>query len=335
MLGIKLRAIFGLFLGIPIFFTSSACAQEDAQTMLGQLKEAAASQIGSIDIRGRVISEDGQPLDSVSIDYYFREFGDIVADKEIVNESQEINGSFRIKRSDISTVNIWAYKLGYYSKRWSFGFNADTPRQNPGGFERVDLEIVLEKQPDPAPLNRMRGILRTDMNGPVSVVFTKQRLLPRMGRMEEEKVMSDFSWPNIYLESDSDPGEELQTTKYLERSQSTPRDGLAHGRIRMSHPDPGDGFVVYDPGEVPARPEIAMRGMNIAPGSGYGTDIEVSASESPSKVYFFCKIHGQYGKGMVSGRPVIAEEDGRQVARALILIYLNPTGSRDVAYIHN
>jgi len=335
MPGTMSRMIAGLSLGISILFSLLACAQENTQTILGQLKEVAASRTGSIDIHGRVISEDGQPLDGVSIDYYSREFGDIVSDKQIVNESQIIDGSFRIKRSDISTINIWVYKQGYYSNRWSFGFDSDSPREYTGGFERVNLEIVLEKKPEPAPLKHIRGILRTDANGPVSVVFTKQRLLPRTGKVEEEKVMSDFSWPNIYLESDSDTGEELRKTKFLEKGQTHPRDGLARGKIRLSDPDLGDGFVVFDPGEVPARPEIAMRGMNIAPESGYGKDIDVSAQESPSKIYFFCKIHGQYGKGMVSGRPLITEEEGQQVARALILIYLNPTGSRDVAYIHD
>ena len=42
-----------------------------------------------------------------------------------------------------------------------------------------------------------------------------------------------------------------------------------------------------------------MRRMNTAPLSGYGANLELKAAESPSKVYFYCKTNGQFGKGMV------------------------------------
>jgi len=331
-IGPKLLSI--LVLGPSCCLALVACAQEIQDPRFLQLKEAFASQIGSIDIHGSVVSEDGQLLNDVSIDYFFREFGDVVADKAIEYENLRTDGDFRIKREKISSVNIWIYKRGYYSKRWSYSFDADVPRSAPEGYERIDLEIVLEKQPVPAILNTFKGILRADIAGPISVVEVKRKGNAETWLLKDGE-RREIVWPHIFLVGIPEGTSELRIVQFRVESQRQLRDGLEKGLIRLSDPDRGDGFVVFDPGKVPARPEIAMRGMNTAPVSGYRADLEVSAAESPSKVYFFCKINGQYGKGMVSGRPMIAEENGRQVARALILVYLNPTGSRDVAHIHN
>lgn len=319
-----------------VAYSVPTCGQDypDREEMLRQLEQWAEMQIGSIDIRGHVISEDGQPLMGVTISYYFRELGDIVTDKEIKRERLTADGDFRIRQRDISSISLTIYKEGYYPERWWFGFNEETPRSNPNGFETVEIEIVLEKEAQPAPLKKFSGILRADVRGPVSVVEVKRQGSGAvwLWRNGEKR---DLDWPHVFLESADTGRAELSVVEYQPDDQSQKQPGLEKGWIRFNDPDPGDGFIVYEPTNVPLRPEIGMRKMTNAPESGYQENLELATSESPSKVYFYCRLRGQYGKGMVSGRPFIAVEEERQVARAAILLFLNPTGARDVSYFHD
>ena len=123
--------------------------------------------------------------------------------------------------------------------------------------------------------------------------------------------------------------------EYKPRGQNHFVDGLGLGRIKYSNPVPGDGFVIFDPGEVPFRHKLVFRDMNEAPIDGYSPAIELATSDGPEVVYFSCRIGGHYGKGLVTGRPTVVSEEGGQVAVANVVIYLNRTESRNVAYIHS
>lgn len=311
-------------------------AQEypDREKMLRQLEQWAETQTGSIDIHGRVVSEDGQPLMGVTVLYFFREFGDVVERKEIERERLTADGDFRIRRRNISSVNLTIFKEGYYSDRWWYGFNEETPRINPNGFETVEVEIVLEKQARRAPLKKFDGILRADVRGPVSVVEVK-RQGSGASWLWKNGEKRDLEWPHVLLETSDTGKAELTVVEYQPADQRHKKPGLERGWIRFNNPNPGDGFIVHEAGEFPVRPEIGMRKMTAAPEAGYQEMLELVTGENPSEVYFYCKLHNQYGKGMVSGRPFVAVEEERQVARAAILIFLNTTGSRDVSYVHD
>jgi len=318
--------------------SSFGCAQEVQNPLLKQVVDAADTRIGSLDLRGRVVSADGQLMQDVTVVYFFREFGDVLARKEVDRKSMNVDGHFRIKKRNVSSANLWIAKEGFYPERWSFVFDENTPQENPGGFERLDIEIVLFEVPSPAPLEKFEGVLRTSSTAPVSVLFSKKRLFPRMGKEKEEQILLDFSWPNIYLAVENAADGSIHTREQVPDNKRSPIDVLAKGWIRLSQPDPGDGFIIYDPGEVPPREKLAFRGMLEAPLEGYSSDLEILTSGSPRKVFFYCRVHGQYGKGMVSGRPaIVIEEDCEdcEIAVAGIVVFLNPTGSRDVSYVHN
>ncbi len=304
------------------------------EEMIRQLEAWAETQVGDIDIRGRVFSSNGMPLNDVTVTYNFREFGDIVAETEINEESLKADGSFRITREGVSSVNVWVGKLGYYAERWSFVFNEETPRSNPGGFERVDIEFVLEKKPVSAPLVKYVGILRTDASGPVSVVEVERRGSGEAW-LRRKDTRKELPWPYVFLAGGEADGSELPISEFTV-SDSRRRLGLEAGSIQLENCGEGDGFIVRKGIKAPpSRDEIGLRQLLEAPENGYSNRLEVAATDdNPETIYFYCKVDGQFGKGFVSGRPIIAEEEGRQVARAKILIYLNPTGSRDVSYTH-
>lgn len=308
--------------------------QSEQKEMRRQLEQWLDAHYGNIDIRGLVVSEDGQPLMGVTVSYSFSKFADSVAGKEIKRESLTADGDFRIRRRNISAVYLSIHKPGYYSERWWYTFNEETPRTNPNGFETVEVEIVLEKQATRLALKKFDGILRADVRGPVSVVEVK-----RQGSGEawlwKNGEKRDLDWPHVLLETADTGEDELSVVEYQDDNQRHTKLGLERGWVRFNDPDPGDGFIVHEVGEIPTRPEIGMRKMTTAPESGYEENLELAAGERPSKVYFYFRFHGQYGKGMVSGRPFVAVEEERQVARVAILLFLNPSGSRNVSYVHD
>jgi len=315
--------------------SSLGCAQEAQDPLLKQVVAATEARIGGLDLRGRVVSADGQLLHDVTVLYFFRELGDVLTRKEIDRKSMHVDGDFRIKKRNVSSANLWIAKEGFYPEQWSFVFDENTPRENPGGLERLEIEIILLEIPSPASLVKFEGVLRTSSTAPVSVLFSKKRVLPRMGKEKEQQILRDFSWPNIYLAVENTSDGSILSKECKPEDNKSPVDVLAKGWIRLSQPDTGDGFIVYDPGNVPPREEHAFRKMLEAPLEGYTSDLEIPRPDGPRKVFFFCRIHGQYGKGMVDGRPAIIVEDGAELAITGISVYLNPSGSRDVSYIHN
>lgn len=302
--------------------------------MTMDLMDAVDSQIGSLDIHGRVISSEGQPLEDVTILYFFRDFGDVLAKHKIDQKRKRVDAEFEIKKKNVSSVNLTFLKEGYYSEKWSFSFDEKTPRTNSGGYEQIDLEIVMTERPEPANLRRFEGALKTDVDGLVSVVEVK-RQNGRETSLRRNGEQIDIKWPYLFLEAEISAGSGFERTTFLPEGKRAPIDVIASGKIRPSQSDVDDGFIIYDPGDVPVRVELALRKMIQAPDDDYKPELEIAAPESPRWVYFYCRLNGQYGKGMVSGKPVIVVEDDREVVIARIVVYLNPTGSRDVASVHD
>ncbi len=321
-------------LGMLNLVACSACAQDTQDSTLKELEEALSSMVGDVDIRGQVITKEGDPLQNVMIKYFSREFGDQLTHREIDYKRIRVDGTFRIREQNISSINLSFLKEGYYVETWSYGFHPDSPRKNNGGAEEFDLEIVLKKKAERAPLVKFKGILRADIHGPVSVVEVK-RQGPGESWLWKNGERREIDWPYVFLSAAIGEQHGLPTSKYKLENQDYFKTGLQQGWVHFNNLGDGDGFIIFKPGKIPARPEIAMRGMISAPETGYENVLELRASDSPSKVFFFCRINGSYGKGMVTGRPIIATEEDREVARAALLIYLNPTGSRNVSYVHD
>ena len=317
-----------------LFVQNPACAQEDQGLISKDLMEAVDSQIGSLDIHGRVVSSKGEPLEDVTVLYFFRDFGDVLAQHEIDQKTKRVDVEFEIKKRDISSVNLTFLKEGFYSERWSFSFGESTPQANPSGYIPIDIEIVMTERPEPAPLHRFEGALKTDLDGLVSVVEIK-RQNGRETSLRRNGEQIDIKWPYLFLEAQASAADRFEKTTFLPKGRRTAIDVIAGGRILPSQSDVKDGFIVYDPGDVPVRAELAFRKMIQAPDDEYRPELEVATPESPRWIYFFCRLNGQYGKGMVSGMPTVVVEDDREVAVARIVVYLNPTGSRDVSSVHD
>jgi hypothetical protein len=236
--------------------------------MLEQIIEAAEARTGNLEIRGRVESSDGEELRDVTIEYFFRELGDVVLRKEIDRKTITVDGEFRIRKNDVSSLNLWILKDGFYPERWSYAFDETSPREDPKYIETIDLVFTLTRVPAPAALKKIRGILRTDSQGAVAVVEVK-RESSRETYLRYRDQQIENVWPYVYLEATMDSNGELAKAKYLPEGERAEIDVLERSRIHLSQPSPGDGFLVYDPGEIPYREALVFREMVEAPAIGY------------------------------------------------------------------
>ena len=314
---------------------TTACAQETLDPkMWEQLEAVVDSLTGTIDVRGRVVSADGEPLTDVTVKYFFREFGDVLTGEEIDRKTKKFDGDFRIKQSGVSSVALSVFKEGYYSQNWSFGFDGEVPQDDPSNSGKFDIEFVLEKKAASAPLRKHLGILRADVTGALAVLEV-QRQSSGESWLVKNGERRDLKWPHILFETADTGTERLSVVEYVPPDSRHPKPGLERGWIRFNEIDPGDGFVVYEPSMVNVhRPVVGMRGMTTAPETGYSEKLELMTEDGIPMVFFYLRLKGRFGKGMVTGRPFVTEEDGRELARVLVEIYINPTGSRDVGYDH-
>ena len=69
--------------------------------------------------------------------------------------------------------------------------------------------------------------------------------------------------------------------------------------------------------------------MRIAPRDGYAPVLEFPP-DAGDRVYFYCRIGGMYGKGLVV-RPYLREDNGEITAVSVVKILVNPTGETNVA----
>jgi len=68
---------------------------------------------------------------------------------------------------------------------------------------------------------------------------------------------------------------------------------------------------------------------------GYKPILNISINSEGEELFFYCRIAGKYGKGLVTNLVPISEKgEGEENAYARIIIFLNPTGSRDVTFVH-
>jgi hypothetical protein len=317
-----------------LFLVCVACAQDIDDPTLKVYEDAARSLTGSIDLSGRVVDSEGVPIDDVTIKYFCRQLQDVLSTDEIDYKRIKVDGDFRFKESNISSVHLTFLKEGYYSDTWSFGFHPDRRRNDPDGIERIDIEIVLERQPPSAPLKKYQGILRTGSSGPISVVEIQRQGSGETWLLKNGQTR-ELNWPYLFLIAGDGSDAHLPVVEFESEDHPILKKGLERGWIEFSDFAEGDGFVVYEQSEHFERAEIGMRRMMDAPDTGYERVLQVAAEGVPETIFFYCRFKGRYGKGMVSGRPIVAVEDGRRVARAALLVYLNPTGSRNVRYIHN
>jgi len=291
--------------------------------------------VGDIEVVASILTVDGQPLSRVNVSLTTNTLATALGGND-EEEQLIVDSEFRVRKTSISSINMWFTKAGYYPERWSHSFS-ERPKELLGDLESVDLRIEMTPKPNPAPLERYEGALRSDTSGPISMLLIKippssEPLSKGESRNGDEM---NSSHPHVYLDAGRGGDEKFSTIEFKYKSFSGKKGALGFSDVRLLHGTPGDGFVVADIGQVPPIFEHGFRKMTEAPQDGYQEELALVPEPGKEKLFFYCRINGRFGKGAVSNPPMVFDGEGVETAVAMTTIYFNPTGSRDVSYLHH
>ena len=291
---------------------------------------------GDIEIAFSIRSADGRPLNRVGVESTTSHLSDPMRNNYDPDRFV-VDSEFRIEERNVSAVHLIFFKDDFYSERWEYVMS-ERPPESFGRTHKIDVEIIMTPHPTLAPLEIFEGGLRADQDGPLSVLYlTKNRLPDRKPPNHEVSVLpnENVSFPFLYLVADVRSDGRLAITSFQFKSISVPKPALSRGLIRIAGRSEGDGFLSVDIGRVPAIFEQGFRHLQQAPENRYSDYLELLPVEGNEKLFFYCRIGGRYGKGVVSNPPMVFDRKGVETALALTTIYLNPTGSTDVSYLHH
>ena len=291
---------------------------------------------GEIDVSGTIVDQDGEALNDVEVEVAevgaFDMFGNLTNRKTTI-----VDGRFRIRRSGVTSIECRFLRSGYYVERRSFSFSGRNTETPEGVLSESDVVIVLREKPDPAPLDRLEGFLQSDISVPISVLYTKNLPLsdtPLSAKEIRDRNRLDLSRPHVYLVPDLDSDDRLSRVLIDKSDVGGHQEILSKGWIGFSQPESGDGFVEATILQNSSLVGKRFREMTFAPLTGYKPRLLISADSGEDYKFFYCRIQGHYGKGAVTNLAPISENGDVERTGAKIIIYLNPTGSRDVSYIH-
>lgn len=291
---------------------------------------------GDIEIVISIRSTDGKPLKRVNVNLTTDDLSDPMGDNYDPDRF-EVDSEFRIERRGVSAVHLLFTKTGFYSERWSY-MMVERPPESWDRTHRIDVEIMMKPHPIPAPLEKFEGSLRSDVNGPLSVVSAAKRkpVKRKTSQLDKaEEPQAPFPEPYLFLDAGVSSDGLLLSTLFSMKRFPVPKPVLDRGSIRIVGAKDGDGFLPLDIGEIPAIFEHGFRDLVEAPKFGYLEALDLSPVNGKEKLFFYCQIEGRFGKGAVTNPPLIIESGGRNIAIANVLLFLNPTGSTDVSYLHH
>ena len=291
---------------------------------------------GDIEITFRIRSTYGEPLNRVRVRLTRSHLSGAMGD-EYDPDRFVVDSEFRIKERDVSAVHLFFVKDGYYGERWEYVMS-ERPQEILGEVFRIEVEISMTPHPSPAPLNKYEGPFRSDVDGPISVLSAARMNPPNRTSSQPESLggtRSAFPEPYVYLDAEVTDNGQLSSTLFWMKRFPVPKPVLDRGFLKLAGAKDGDGFLPADIGPIPVIFEHGFRKLVEAPQAGYSQVLELYPVDGREKLFFYCRIGGRFGKGAVTNPPLIIESGGRNVAIANVVIFLNPTGSTDVSFLHH
>jgi hypothetical protein len=342
---------------IKHFFASSLVSRHAVDslvliiTLLMLLVQAACSTgLGfnaSIDVAGQVVDEQGNSLRDLKLS---TRHSRITLLTESFSESSESeitlhDGNFNFACNPCSSAQLHFSKPGYYTKIVNFSVrkpNDDAKDRADSGeaidprdthienVTELDLRIVLLSNKNKVRLDRYEGMMETTNNGPL-------RVMPLRMDLGGIGVPIDFSdkphsktakflggYVQLLAQTNSDGDLAARPRLNISGAQSRiPTDVI----LDFSH---ADGGIQLFKSTEEASAEI-FKAMPEAPEAGYQQSITLETQNIQVTYYFFCRIGQWYGKGLITV-PYFgsANDDGREVVRSYIRIWVNPDGSRNL-----
>ena len=191
---------------------SVACAGEADRpaelTRARQLREAAKSMNGEINVKGRVTDQEGNPLPDVVVDVRESRLeppGTGGDERRSVN--LENDGRFDVKGENINRIYLIFGRKGYYSKRYDFSLGKPGSRLRKalegknlpelvGQFD--DVQVKLTKRGEITQLEERQGWLTFEPGGG-GRVYSNKPLAGEAGETDADAVFKEFEprWRRI------------------------------------------------------------------------------------------------------------------------------------------
>lgn len=315
------------------------------QWLGGQLMQRLLdSRKGRYALEGVVIDEDETPLINISLRISKENL--IGFDKwKTDSEERNISGAFSVSARGYFGVRLTFNKEGYYEE--SIYFSApgsdDIRKPQESAIDRRDIRIVLEKKGDITQLTEQDFKLtfrRQDgvSSGRVADLDLKKWALPFDDRYLYPIQVADLLDPEqlppgcLYvLPNVNDDGHIASIDK---ADPNWHRPLMLPQELRLVLTDPDGGLIAYDQKEG----EQAFWSMKRAPEEGYEQELVLDAdwlfrrsrrlvSYPNHGIYFFFKVDGRYGKGLIETPQFI---EGDYALEVKVLLQMQMDGTRNL-----
>lgn len=332
----RLVLLLGIGVAAITFGLTFQQDKSESKLKLEKFDEIIHGQSGTINVAGTIVDQNGNALDGVEVEVAevspFDMLGTLTNRK-----TSTVDHRFRIKRQGVSSIECRFLKTGYYVERRSYAFSTGANDPASDGIPDHDIVIVLQKKPEPAPLEKYEGFLRSDIDGPISVLYLRKPRLsdtPLTAEQIKERKRLTLERQHVFLDPEIDNDGRLSRVLVDVENIGGVQTILREGWIGMSRPESGDGFIEATISGRSSLVREGFRQMTGAPATGYESQLRISAENGTDHKFFFCKFNGRYGKGVVSNMAHIMMIGDTESASVKIIVYLNPTGSTDVSYLH-
>ena len=327
--------------------------KEELRALQKAVEEEAKSENGNFILEGIVVDEEGKPLKDVELTItthktIFSPSGFLGFDYKTKKRKMKIDGSFSVRAYKCERVALEFRKKGYFKEQIRFSIlvaRGSLPGTQEGElkgntFINRNIRVVMERIGELPKLIRYDSYLEYYSGGKAIIIDLDKGMGDPVdggrGIVEVEDLLSAVDMNllpsnSIYL---------LPVSKALDaKGKIIPvKDKygrLFSPRVKLVINDPEGGFVVHTP--LPPQKRKAspiVREMKEAPKEGYVRKIELAPFRG--RTYFYFKIGGKFGKGLVSSPAYerVRKYNPIDSVGVDIKLWLNPTGERNVRSLY-
>ncbi len=290
--------------------------------------------IGDIDLSGNVVSSSGKQLNNVSMNLYH------ISTR--VREKVPIDGTFDLHYTNVTGVGLWFEADGHYSDGATFSIGADVTNRN-ASYKRCILQtnilFTLEAIGGPeASLEKYSRHITFSSDGPSEVgKFTWDNFWTPDVDTLPTSAPPETAYFVLHAETDGTQISITNMTRIFSGSfgNTVKREAVAsQAQLRIVGEDCGIIFhkVLQGPNaSIPRDRRRILHEMKDAPVGPYTTSLIFPVSPELTRVYFFVKIHGKYGKGWSRlDSPSGPRTGTHSRINAFVEFYMQPDGTRNV-----
>jgi hypothetical protein len=298
---------------------------------------------GRLNITFTIVDKRGSLVDDVDVDMEWRNLSHMPSFVETPANTSEhtVDGTFVVGLDDVSWIRVSFTKHGYLPEEWQYSFLTESVNDPSleNGMPPSKVTIVLKERPELADMDYREEVLHCDVGAPGELSMNRYLLF---GEIAPPRLAGSSNSPgaevlaSLLLDCEIGRSGRVQGRRYVFDRTSRIVDyfGVERSELTLLGGGEGDGLQV-----VPLAPKyhreplasVAAAEILEAPESGYSPTIELREGYGEYYLFFVIRVHGVYGKGYLQAHPLIKRNEPEGGAYAKVKVWINPTGSRNVA----